>query len=221
MNGIKIGRILAAAAVVVALPRHLIAQLHAAGFGAPTAPAWGALIVGSAVAWAFLEAATMFAVLTAYQQSKQRRLIVFAFAILASIAMTNAPSLVADSARIGLTDLLGVASPAHWLWSVSSIAATLLVIVAAGAADAAIEEKRVADRIDELDRQSAMAQAARNAPETAPQRPATLPQLPPGRIDGSEIVALLAANPTMTNADIARRLGVTRQAVSAWRRRNE
>ena len=220
MNGIKIGRILAAAAVVVALPRHLIAQLHAAGFAAPSSEAWIVLVVGSAMAWAILEAVTMFAVLSAYQQSRQRRLLWLAGAILGSIAITNAPSLVADSAGIGLVALLGVASIGHWVWSVSSIAATLLVVVAAAAADAAIEEKRVSDRIDELDRQNAIAQAARNAPETASQRPATLPQLPPGRIDGPQIVALLAANPTMTNADIARRIGVTRQAVSAWRKRN-
>lgn len=212
----KLGRILAASAVVVALPRHLIAQLHAAGFAAPSSEAWIALVIGSAVAWAVLEAVTMFAVLSAYQQSRQRRLLWLAGAILASIAVTNAPSLVADSAGLGLTGLLGVASFGHWVWSVSSIAATLLVVVAAAAADAAIEERKVADRIDAIDRQNAMAQR----PEALPQPPATVAQLPSGRVDAARLAALLAQYPAMTNAELARRLGVTRQAVSAWRKRN-
>lgn len=247
----KPGRILAAAAVIVGLPRHLVAQLHAAGFAAPNTESWTVLVVGSALAWAVLEAATMFSVLTAYQHTKQKRLAVFAGAILATIALTNAPSLVADSARMGLTDLLGIASPAHWIWSVSSIATTLLVVVAAGAADAAIEEKKITERIDDIDRryaetafpkapqaaitstaaintrletsQPAISAApiltAQDNKETGKDRSGnTRPKT--NRIDAAKIQELLKSNPAFSDSELAKKLGVTRQAIYAWRKRN-
>lgn len=147
----RIGSALAASAVVVALPRHLVAQLHQAGYPAPSGPVWPVVVVGSAIAWAALEAGTMFYLWHAYTVTRRRHLLALMFTILAAIAATNAPSLVADSAGLTLTGLVGVASIAHWLWSVASIAATLLVVVAAGAADAATVGANIAARVDALD----------------------------------------------------------------------
>lgn len=147
----RIGSALAAAAVVVALPRHLVAQLHQAGYPAPSGPVWPVVVIGSAIAWAALEAGTMFYLWHAYTVTRRRHLLALMFTILAAIAATNAPSLVADSAGLTLTGLVGVASIAHWLWSVASIAATLLVVVAAGAADAATVGANIAARVDALD----------------------------------------------------------------------
>jgi hypothetical protein len=150
---IRTGAVLAAAAVAVAFPRHLVAQLHQAGYGTPTGAAWPVLIVASAAAWAALEALTMFYLWNAYGQSRRRHLLWLMGAILGAIALTNAPSLVADSAGLTLTGLVGIASAAHWLWAVASIASTLLVVIAAGAADAATTEAGTAALIDALDAQ--------------------------------------------------------------------
>lgn len=150
---IRTGAVLAAAAVAVAFPRHLVAQLHQAGYGTPTGAAWPVLIVASAAAWAALEALTMFYLWNAYGQSRRRHLLWLMGAILGAIALTNAPSLVADSAGLTLTGLVGIASAAHWLWAVASIASTLLVVIAAGAADAATTEAGTAALIDAIDAQ--------------------------------------------------------------------
>lgn len=153
MTRIRTGSALAAAAVVVALPRHLVAQLHQAGYPSPSGPVWPVVVIGSAVAWAGLEAGTMFYLWAAYNQTRRRHLLALMFAILAAIAATNAPSLVADSAGLTLTALVGVASIAHWSWAIASIAATLLVVVAAGAADAATiaTQQRIDALVDAID----------------------------------------------------------------------
>lgn len=218
---------LAAAAVVVALPRHVIAALHAAGFGAPEG-AWYALIIASAAFWALLEALTVFHLWNAYSVSKRRYLTGLIGIVVLAVAVTNAPSLVADSAGLRLTQLLPVAGLWHWVWSVSSIGANLLVVLAAGAADAAIdhaeERKRIEALTDALDR-------ATNDERPADQQQnkrvvvshglpgATVAQLPQ---PGATVASLVAQHPDITATEVASRLGISRQAVSkspAWRNR--
>lgn len=151
----KLGRILAAAAIVVALPRHIIAALHAGGFGSPDG-FWYPLILIGAGFWAVLEALTVFHLWNAYSVAKKPYLVALILIVVISIAITNAPSLVADSAGLKLTQLLPVAGIAHWVWSISSIAGNLIVVLAAGAADAAIdrteEQRRIAELTDSLDK---------------------------------------------------------------------
>lgn len=220
---LRTGAILAAAAVAVAFPRHLVAQLHQAGYGTPTGVAWPVLIVASAAAWAALEALTMFYLWNAYGQSRRRHLLWLMGAILGAIALTNAPSLVADSAGLTLTGLVGIASPAHWLWAVASIASTLLVVIAAGAADAATTEAGTAALIDALDAQrqpQAVAavqvnvNTAQNTPPDAQgsdSRPvAAVSRLPAPKMPSAQteaaVVAALAAGLT-TSPAIAAEIG--------------
>lgn len=235
----RIGSALAAAAVVVALPRHLVAQLHQAGYPAPSGPVWPVVIIGSAIAWAALEAGTMFYLWSAYTATRRRHLLALMFTILGAIAATNAPSLVADSAGLTLTALVGVASIAHWLWSVASIAATLLVVVAAGAADAAsiAVNARVDALVDALDaRQTAPAAVA------AQQVTVNVSQAAPPEATGSDSshvaapLRIVAQSETdraverairdglQTSTAISAAIGITPQAVrmtGAWKRRQE
>lgn len=136
----RMGSVLAGAAILVSIPRHFVAQQHQAGMAAPVADWWAILVGVSSIAWAVLEAATFFYLWEAHRVNPQKRLVGVMAALLASIALTNAPSLVADSAGLTLTGLLGVASLAHWTWAASVIGSTLFVILAAGMADAAVSK---------------------------------------------------------------------------------
>lgn len=235
----RIGSALAAAAVVVALPRHLVAQLHQAGYPAPSGPVWPVVVIGSAIAWAALEAGTMFYLWHAYTVTRRRHLLALMFTILAAIAATNAPSLVADSAGLTLTALVGVASIAHWLWSVASIAATLLVVVAAGAADAAsmAVNQRIDALVDAIDARQTPAQAVAAQQVTVNVSQTTPPEAT--GIDSSHVAAplrIVAQSETdraverairdglQTSTAISAAIGITPQAVrmtGAWKRRQE
>lgn len=237
---IRTGAVLAAAAVLVALPRHLVAQLHQAGYPSPSGPIWPVVVIGSAAAWAALEAGTMFYLWNAYGQSRRRHLLWLMGAILGAIALTNAPSLVADSAGLTLTELVGIASPAHWLWAIASIASTLLVVIAAGAADAATAEAGTAALIDALDAQrqpQAVAavqvnvNTAQNTPPDAQgsdSRPvAAVSRLPapkmPSQATEQAVAAALAAGLT-TSPAIAAEIGKSPALVKrteAWHRFRE
>lgn len=235
----RIGSALAAAAVVVALPRHLVAQLHQAGYPAPSGPVWPVVVIGSAIAWAALEAGTMFYLWHAYTVTRRRHLLALMFTILAAIAATNAPSLVADSAGLTLTGLVGVASIAHWLWSVASIAATLLVVVAAGAADAATiaANQRIDALVDAIDARQSPPQAV-----AAQQVTVNVSQTTPPEATGSDSghvaapLRIVAQSETdraverairdglSTSTAISAAIGITPQAVrmtGAWKRRQE
>lgn len=221
----RIGSALAAAAVVVALPRHLVAQLHQAGYPAPSGPVWPVVVIGSAIAWAALEAGTMFYLWHAYTVTRRRHLLALMFTILAAIAATNAPSLVADSAGLTLTGLVGVASIAHWLWSVASIAATLLVVVAAGAADAAsmAVNQRIDALVDAIDAQQSPPQAVAAQQVTVNvSRESDAPKVR-GRESATErAVAFALSAGATSSSEIAAKIGVSSPAVrmtSAWRHR--
>lgn len=235
----RIGSALAAAAVVVALPRHLVAQLHQAGYPAPSGPVWPVVVIGSAIAWAALEAGTMFYLWHAYTVTRRRHLLALMFTILAAIAATNAPSLVADSAGLTLTGLVGVASIAHWLWSVASIAATLLVVVAAGAADAAsmAVNQRIDALVDAIDARQSPPQAVAAQQVTVNVSQTTPPEATGS--DSSHVAAPLRISAQSetdraverairdglsTSTAISAAIGITPQAVrmtGAWKRRQE
>ena len=235
----RIGAALAAAAVVVALPRHLVAQLHQAGYPAPSGPVWPVVVIGSAVAWAGLEAGTMFYIWHAYTQTRRRHLLALMFTILGAIAATNAPSLVADSAGLTLTALVGVASIGHWLWSVASIAATLLVVVAAGAADAAsvAVNRRIDALVDEIDgRQSTPAaisaqqvtvNVSQNTPPEATASDSSHVAAPlriTAQSETDRAVERALRDGLQTSTAISAAIGITPQAVrmsGAWKRRME
>lgn len=166
---LRLGEGLALAAILVSLPRHAVAQLHQAGMAVPSAPWWAAIVGVSAVAWGLLEALTLFHLLRAYSATRKRHLIALTLAILATIATVNAPSLVADSAGLTLTGLLGVATVSHWVWATASILTTLLVVVAASAADAAtVESEDQRQRADRLTQVLTDALDARQIPQVAP-----------------------------------------------------
>ena len=235
----RIGSALAAAAVVVALPRHLVAQLHQAGYPAPTGPVWPVVVVGSAVAWAGLEAGTMFYLWAAYTQTRRRHLLALMFTILGAIAATNAPSLVADSAGLTLTGLVGVASIAHWGWAVASIAATLLVVVAAGAADAATVavNQRIDALVDAIDARQMPAQAvaaqqvtvnvSQNTPPEAIGSDSSHDAAPlriTAQTETDRAVERALRDGLSTSTAIGAAIGITPQAVrmtTAWKRRQE
>lgn len=140
---------LAAAAVLVALPRYMIAQRFADGQVAPTGPVWSALVDGSAAAWALLEALTLAYVQTIYGATRNPNLKRWSYVVIACIALVSAPTIVAVSAGLTLTELLGVASPWHWLWSATLTGSYALIVTSAFAADAAA--RPVDALIDALD----------------------------------------------------------------------
>lgn len=148
---VTLGQILVAAAIGVSLPRHLVAANHAAGLAVPTGAVWAATVGASALAWTALEGGTFFHLWRAYAANPQRRLLALMAVILLMIAGTNAPSLVADSAGMSLVQLTGVATVGHVAWAVAGTASTLLVVLAAGAADAALSKSQPErQRIDSM-----------------------------------------------------------------------
>lgn len=242
MTRIRTGEALALAAILVSLPRHGVAQLHQAGMAVPSAPWWAAVVGVSAVAWTGLEAGTMFYLWSAYSRTRRRHLLVLMFAILAAIAATNAPSLVADSAGLTLTGLVGVASVGHWAWAIASIASTLIVVVAAGSADAATVEatdwrKRAEEAVsaltDAVDARLTAAQPAQTAPimvqpVAAQQVTVNVSHETPapkgrGRESATELaVASALSAGARSSSEIAAQLGISSAAVrqlKAWRLR--
>ena len=236
MTRIRTGEALALAAILVSLPRHGVAQLHQAGMAVPSAPWWAAVVGVSAVAWGLLEALTLAHLQRAYTQTRKRGLVTLTVVILATIATVNAPSLVADSAGLTLTGLLGVASITHWVWAGASILSTLLVVVAAFAADAATEQAHIAERVDALDsRRAGGAQAVAGASVTV-----NVSQNTPPNAIGSDLARLAEQNipqegshteraveaalmdGVRSSSGIAQLLGVSSSAVrmtDAWKNR--
>jgi hypothetical protein len=236
MTRIRTGEALALAAILVSLPRHGVAQLHQAGMAVPSAPWWAAVVGVSAVAWGLLEALTLAHLQRAYTQTRKRGLVTLTVVILATIATVNAPSLVADSAGLTLTQLLGVASITHWVWAGASILSTLLVVVAAFAADAATEQAGIAERVDALDNRRAEgaqaiagAQVTVNVSQTAPpeatgsdsRRVDSVMRIA-GQTETETAVSALLVDGAKSSAEIARTLGVSSSAVrmtDAWKNR--
>ncbi len=236
MTRIRTGEALALAAILVSLPRHGVAQLHQAGMAVPSAPWWAAVVGVSAVAWGLLEALTLAHLQRAYSQTRKPILVTLTVVILATIATVNAPSLVADSAGLTLTGLLGIASLPHWVWAGASILSTLLVVVAAFAADAATAQARIAERVDALDsRRSETALAVAGASVTV-----NVSQNTPPEATGSDLrnagghvaiagptdteigVSALLVDGAKSSVEIARTLGVSSSAVrmtDAWKNR--
>ena len=236
MTRIRTGEALALAAILVSLPRHGVAQLHQAGMAVPSAPWWAAVVGVSAVAWGLLEALTLAHLQRAYTQTRKRGLVTLTVVILATIATVNAPSLVADSAGLTLTGLLGVASITHWVWAGASILSTLLVVVAAFAADAATEQAGIAERVDALDsrRESGaqalaatsvtvnVGQSAAGATETGGRLSEGGHVATQGPTDTEIGVSALLVDGAKSSAEIARTLGVSSSAVrmtDAWKNR--
>ncbi len=236
MTRIRTGEALALAAILVSLPRHGVAQLHQAGMAVPSAPWWAAVVGVSAVAWGLLEALTLAHLQRAYTQTRKRGLVTLTVVILATIATVNAPSLVADSAGLTLTGLLGIASLPHWVWAGASILSTLLVVVAAFAADAATEASKTAALVDALDsRRSEAALAVAGASVTVNVSQNTPPEATGNdlRSAGSHVaiadhsatetgVSALLVDGAKSSAEIARTLGISSSAVrmtDAWKNR--
>lgn len=154
MTRIRLGPVLAAAAVVVALPRYLIAQRFADGQAAPSGPEWLTLIDASAVAWALLEALTLAYVARSVATASggtRNALLRWSWLIVAACSVVAAPVIVAVGSRQSLTDLLSAASIGHWAWAIVLTASYGLVVMAAFAADAATEQAQIAERVDALD----------------------------------------------------------------------
>ena len=211
------GRALAGAAVLVSLARHLVASRHQAGLPAPSGPGWTTLVDLSAVAWAVLEALTLFYLWSAYSQTGRRYLVGFMVVILGLIGLTNTPPLVADAGGQTLVELLGAATPALGVWAFSAIIANGAVVLAAGAADAAIESLKrrgeMADHLRERDEEIAGLRQRLMDLESAAAIPAEIdaPRVYTLR-DLSEIMAQKPGNSSTFYATLC---GVSSQAVRA------
>lgn len=144
---------LAASAVLVAMPRYLIAQRFADGQPAPAGPEWQTLVDLSAVAWAILEALTLAYIQTVYGKTKTPALRRWSLIVTGCIAVVSAPTIVAVSSGLSLTALLGVATPLHVLWATFLTASYALIVLAAFAADSADSMREVGALVDALDAQ--------------------------------------------------------------------
>jgi len=207
------GRALAGAAVLVSLARHLVASRHQAGLPAPSGPGWTTLVDLSAVAWAVLEALTLFYLWSAYSQTGRRYLIGFMVGILGLIGLTNTPPLVADAGGQTLVELLGAATPALGVWAFSAIIANGAVVLAAGAADAAIAALKhrgeMADHLRERDEEIAgLRKQLEPDPET--------PQIDePRHYTLRDLSKIMAQQPGNSSTFYATLCGVSSQAVRA------
>ena len=234
---------LAGAAVIVAMPRYLIAQRFADGQPAPAGAEWQTLVDVSAVAWAILEALTLAYIQTVYGQTKTPSLRRWSVIVTGCIATVSAPTIVAVSAGLTLTGLLGIATPLHVLWSAFLTASYALIVLAAFAADSAGAEqaRRVDALVDALDAAQRQPQAVaavqvnvNTAPNTSPEpqgsdsRPvAVATRLPapkkPSAATEQAVGAALAAGLT-TSPAIAAEIGKSPALVKrteAWHRFRE
>ena len=162
------------------------------------------------MAWAVLEALTLFYLWSAYSQTGRRYLVGFMVVILGLIGLTNTPPLVADAGGQTLVELLGAATPALGVWAFSAIIANGAVVLAAGAADAAIASLKrrgeMADHLRERDEEiAALRKQLEVAPETAIVRRWGLRDLP----------LLMEQHPGKSSTFYADQCGVSSQAVRA------
>ena len=228
---------LAASAVLVAMPRYLIAQRFADGQPAPAGPEWQTLVDLSAVAWAILEALTLAYIQTVYGKTKTPALRRWSLIVTGCIASVSAPTIVAVSSGLSLTSLLGVATPLHVLWATFLTASYALIVLAAFAADSADSMREVGALVDALDAQRqpqaiAAQQVTVNVAQVAPpeatasdSRPvAAVSRLPspakrPSALVEQAVAAQLAAGLT-TSPAIAVEIGKSSALVkqtAAWR----
>jgi len=235
MTRIRLGPILAFSAILVAMPRTLVAASHAAGLPVPSGPDWVAVVYVSAVAWAALEALTLARLSLAFTQTKRRGLFALIVLDLAVVAMVYAPSLVADSAGLALVALIGVASALHIVWAVMQTMTYMLIVVSGFAADAATgdseDQRKRADKLaqaltDAIDARKAAPVAAAQSSVTV-----NVAQVAPGatesggRQNAEGHVALVDHDNTetrvlralrsgaRTSVEISKIVGVTPQAV--------
>lgn len=151
MSRLRLGPPLAAAAVVVALPRYLIAQRFADGQVAPSGSEWQTLVDVSAVAWACLEALTLAYIARARSIAggdARRELSIWSWGVVIAVSIVAAPVIVAVGSHVTLTDLLVAASISHWVWASILTASYGLVVKGAFAADSVFDDR--ATRIDAL-----------------------------------------------------------------------
>ena len=231
---------LAGAAVIVAMPRYLIAQRFADGQPAPAGAEWQTLVDLSAVAWAILEALTLAYIQTVYGKTKTPALRRWSLIVTGCIAIVSAPTIVAVSAGLSLVALLGVATPLHVLWSTFLTASYAMIVLAAFAADSADSMREVGALVDAIDAQRqpqavAAAQVTVNVAQVAPpnaqgsdSRPvAAVSRLPtpkmPSQATEQAVGAALAAGLT-TSPAIAAEIGKSPALVKrteAWHRFRE
>ena len=212
---------LAASAVLVAMPRYLIAQRFADGQPAPAGPEWQTLVDLSAVAWAILEALTLAYIQTVYGKTKTPALRRWSLIVTGCIAVVSAPTIVAVSSGLSLTALLGIATPLHVLWATFLTASYALIVLAAFAADSADSMREVGALVDALDAQR-QPQAVAAQQVTVNVGAATSPQ--PVRYRLADLPQLLIDKPGMSSTQYAELIGVSGQAVraaSVWRKRRQ
>ena len=244
MIRIRLGPILAFSAILVAMPRTLVAASHAAGLQVPSGPDWVAVVYVSAVAWAALEALTLARLSLAFTQTKRRGLFALIVLDLAVVAMVYAPSLVADSAGLALVALIGVASALHIVWAVMQTMTYMLIVVSGFAADAATgdseDQRKRADKLaqaltDAIDARNAAPVAAAQSSVTVNvgQSAAGATESGGRQSEGGHVaiagptnteigVSALLVDGVKSSAEIARTLGVSPSAVrmtDAWRNR--
>lgn len=196
MTRIRLGPILAFSAILVAMPRTLVAASHAAGLQVPSGPDWVAVVYVSAVAWAALEALTLARLSLAFTQTKRRGLFALIVLDLAVVATVYAPSLVADSAGLALVALIGVASALHIVWAVMQTMTYMLIVVSGFAADAATgdseDQRKRADRLAQ-----ALTDATRDG-EDQRKRADRFAQALTDAIDAQQAASVAAAQSSVT-----------------------
>ncbi len=244
MIRIRLGPILAFSAILVAMPRTLVAASHAAGLQVPSGPDWVAVVYVSAVAWAALEALTLARLSLAFTQTKRRGLFALIVLDLAVVATVYAPSLVADSAGLALVALIGVASALHIVWAVMQTMTYMLIVVSGFAADAATEgsedQRKRADKLaqaltDAIDARNAAPVAAAQSSVTVNvgQSAAGATESGGRQSEGGHVathdptnteigVSALLVDGAKSSTEIARTLGISSSAVrmtDAWKNR--
>lgn len=243
VSRLRLGPILAAAAVVVALPRYLIAQRFADGQAAPSGSEWLTLVDASAVAWACLEALTLAYIARARSLAAgdaRQALTNWSWAVVVAVSIVAAPVIVAVGSHQTLTDLLVAASISHWAWASILTASYGLVVMGAFAADSAFDAhaSRIDALVDALDARQEMSSvpaAAAQASMTVNVGQTTQPalQASAGQSDRGHVaiaghsevetgVSALLVDGVRSSPEIARALGISASAVrmsDAWRNR--
>lgn len=215
MNGIgaireRPGAAISAGAMAVSLPRWVDAFSHGAGF-AFRHPAWDAVHAISGAGMVAVEALTIAYCAGVLSRHGRRNvssaaLLALLIAAFLSMVVVVVPTLVATARKALVVNLLDEGG--MWVWSLALSLSPLIAVAATG----------VAEHLSTSRAGTAVKRVNVDTPQPQPQPQVSVAidnrSLTIGESTAARIAELVSRNPSMSQTEIARVLGISRQAVN-------